>query len=32
MGLVERDTVNSFLNLPLDDEDSLLHLQALLGG
>jgi len=26
--LVERDMENSFLNLPLDDEDSLLHLQG----
>jgi hypothetical protein len=32
VGLVERDMENSFLNLPLDDEDSLLQLQALLGG
>lgn len=28
VGLVERDMENSFLNLPLDDEDSLLHLQG----
>jgi len=27
-GLVERDMENSFLNLPIDDEDSLLHLQG----
>jgi hypothetical protein len=28
VGLVERDMESSFLNLPLDDEDSLLHLQG----
>lgn len=28
VGLVERDMENSFLNLPIDDEDSLLHLQG----
>ncbi|MFT4942270.1 MAG: hypothetical protein ACI88A_005346 [Paraglaciecola sp.] len=28
MGLVERDMKNSFLSLPVDDEDSLLHLQG----
>nr|WP_238526886.1 transposase [Glaciecola nitratireducens] len=28
VGLVERDMENSFLNLPVDDEDSLLHLQG----
>jgi hypothetical protein len=27
-GFVERDMENSFLNLPIDDEDSLLHLQG----
>ena len=32
VGLVERDMENSFLNLHVDDEDSLLPLQALLGG
>jgi hypothetical protein len=28
VGLVERDMENSFLNFPIDDEDSLLHLQG----
>ena len=28
VGLVERDIENSFLNLPIDDEDSLLQLQG----
>lgn len=28
VGLVERDMENSFLNLPVDDENSLLHLQG----
>jgi len=32
VGLVQRDMENSYLNLPIDDEDSLLQLQALLGG
>ena len=32
VGLVQRDMENSYLNLPVDDEDSLLQLQALLGG
>ena len=32
VGLVERDMENSFLNLPIDDEDSLLQLQGLLAG
>ena len=32
VGLVERDMENSFFNLPIDDEDSLLQLQALMGG
>jgi hypothetical protein len=29
VGLVDRDMENSFLNFPIDDEDSLLHLQGL---
>jgi ribosomal protein S27E len=28
VGLVQRDMENSYLNLPIDDEDSLLHLQG----
>jgi hypothetical protein len=28
VGLVERDMGNSFLNLPVDDKDSLLQLQG----
>ncbi len=28
VGLVQRDIENSYLNLPIDDEDSLLHLQG----
>lgn len=28
VGLVQRDMENSYLNLPVDDEDSLLHLQG----
>ena len=28
VGLVERDMENSYLNLPIDDEDSLLQLQG----
>lgn len=27
-GLIQRDIENSYLNLPVDDEDSLLHLQG----
>ena len=27
-GLIQRDMENSYLNLPVDDEDSLLHLQG----
>ena len=32
VGLVIRDMENSYLNLPVDDEDSLLQLQGLLAG
>ncbi|MGB3726866.1 MAG: IS91 family transposase, partial [Glaciecola sp.] len=28
VGLVQRDMENSYLNMPIDDEDSLLHLQG----
>ncbi|MEM0912851.1 MAG: hypothetical protein AAGJ37_17890 [Pseudomonadota bacterium] len=27
-GIIERDVENAFLNLPFEDDDSLLHLQA----